>query len=76
MEAPSCILLRVKIIKTLRFIIFKFTTCSCPDPDQDGHFVPNLTFGAPIIACLRKNIDAILDVHLMVYVFFLQQAVQ
>lgn len=35
---------------------------------MDGHFVPNLTFGAPIIKCLKKNVadDVILDVHLMV----------
>lgn len=33
---------------------------------MDGRFVPNLTFGAPLIKALRKFTDAVLDVHLMV----------
>ncbi|KAH0672009.1 hypothetical protein MTR67_021849 [Solanum verrucosum] len=33
---------------------------------QDGHFVPNLTLGAPIIESLRKHTKAYLDCHLMV----------
>ncbi|MCP4202059.1 MAG: ribulose-phosphate 3-epimerase [bacterium] len=33
---------------------------------MDGHFVPNLTFGAPVVAALAKHTDVPLDVHLMV----------
>jgi ribulose-phosphate 3-epimerase len=33
---------------------------------MDGHFVPNLSFGGPIIRALRKMTDLPLDVHLMV----------
>ncbi len=33
---------------------------------MDGHFVPNLTFGAPVVAALRRFTDAPLDCHLMV----------
>ncbi len=32
---------------------------------MDGHFVPNITFGQPVIAAMRQATDLILDVHLM-----------
>ena len=33
---------------------------------MDGSFVPNLTFGAGVVAALRKRTAAVLDCHLMV----------
>ena len=33
---------------------------------MDGAFVPNISFGAPVIKCLRKETDMIFDVHLMI----------
>ncbi len=33
---------------------------------MDGHFVPNMTYGMPIIEGLRRHTDMPLDVHLMI----------
>lgn len=33
---------------------------------MDGHYVPNLTFGAPVVKCVRPVTDMVFDVHLMI----------
>ena len=32
---------------------------------MDGVFVPNMSFGAPVLTCMRKVTDMFMDVHLM-----------
>lgn len=33
---------------------------------MDGAFVPNISFGPPVVKCIRKTTDRIFDVHLMI----------
>lgn len=33
---------------------------------MDGHFVPNITIGAPVVKEIRKTADLVFDVHLMI----------
>ena len=33
---------------------------------MDGHFVPNITIGPPVVAKLRQHTNAVLDTHLMI----------
>lgn len=33
---------------------------------MDGHFVPNITLGAPVVKCIKKATSVPFDVHLMI----------
>ncbi len=33
---------------------------------MDGHFVPNISFGLPVVSAVRKLTSQVLDVHLMI----------
>jgi len=33
---------------------------------MDGHFVPNLTFGPPMVKAIRRHVTTLMDVHLMI----------
>jgi ribulose-phosphate 3-epimerase len=33
---------------------------------MDGHFVPNITFGPPVVASLRRHTNKLFDCHLMI----------
>ncbi|PHU02672.1 Ribulose-phosphate 3-epimerase, cytoplasmic isoform [Capsicum chinense] len=56
----------VPVASLLRHFIHQHILKPYIDALQDGHFVPNLTLGAPVIESLRKHTKAYLDCHLMV----------
>ena len=33
---------------------------------MDGHFVPNITIGVPVVKSIKKSTDLVLDTHLMI----------
>ena len=33
---------------------------------MDGHFVPNITFGPPLVKSLRRHSESLFDTHLMI----------
>src|SRR5258706_8534706 len=33
---------------------------------MDGHFVPNITIGLPVVKSIRKATDMVIDTHLMI----------
>ncbi len=33
---------------------------------MDGHFVPNISFGFPVLECFKKHCTKVIDVHLMI----------
>lgn len=55
-------------------LLHELSACSCSRGGrdsgfvvlQDGHFVPNLSIGAPVVKALRCHTSAFLDCHLMV----------
>lgn len=74
MEAPDLILAAPSVLAAdfarLADEVAKVRTCGgdwLHLDVMDGHFVPNLTFGPPVIAALRSHAGPLLlDVHLMV----------
>ena len=34
---------------------------------MDGHFVPNITIGLPVVKSIRKSTDLVIDTHLMIW---------
>ena len=42
---------------------------------MDGNFVPNISFGAPVIKCIRPISEKPFDVHLMVCLLYTSRCV-
>lgn len=63
--APSLLSADFSCLKEALDVVEKTTPMIHLDV-MDGHFVPNLTFGPPVIAALRSHSSLIFDVHLMI----------
>ncbi len=47
--------------------IARIPSCDAVHLDvMDNRFVPNLTFGLPVVECVRAGTDKMLDIHLMI----------
>ncbi len=64
--APSILSADFSILKEELEIIEKAGAQYVHIDVMDGHFVPNITLGPPVIKSLRKTSNLIFDVHLMI----------
>ena len=69
---PNDVLLAPSILAADYAVLAEEIAAVRPESDwlhvdlMDGHFVPNLSIGPPVVASIRKHTDLFLDCHLMV----------
>ena len=68
MNLISCSILNINFLEIKR-ILAKLYSHKIPllhFDVMDGHFVPNISFGAPVLDSIKHNFGLINDVHLMI----------